>query len=399
MALTLSDVDKWDPNLIAEAFRAVLQRSHAASDVHMGLTGLPAFLSWDGESALAARTAIDKTRGELLLHSQETAVASTRAQDAIDLIRQAKLQLQEADDEATKWGFKIDRTTGQAMPLDLSTIGQLDTDLHFIELNNLVQKVLVDANAADMSLAGAINMADGIESVVTDPAQERQQAIDESINRALHEGNLPAGVDPNIIRGVLRNAAGQGFPAPRTGELGLPGYPDGTLTATQVRNVYAYGEKQMAELNQRLINEGMSPEMRAKTLFATRNALRSWSRDLMADRGLAAALNANEKNMTWEDITEKYSGQGLKGEDVWNKITESSMSSRASVNAQLGVNPNAPELPPIPGASGPSGPGVPLPEVSAPEPPPLPVIEAPPAVPGAPIPELPELPPIPLIEP
>ncbi|MGB8402761.1 MAG: hypothetical protein WCE30_01645, partial [Mycobacterium sp.] len=303
--------------------------------------------------------------------------------------------LREADDDAKRWGFKIDRTTGQVAPLDPSTIGQLDTNSHFVELSNLVQKILVEANGADTELAAAINQADGVEPVVTDPAQQRQQAIDESINRALHEGNLPPGVDPNVIRGVLRNAATQGFPAPRTGELGIPGYPDGSLTLSQARNVYTYGEKQMADLNQRLINEGMSLEMRAKTMFATRNALRSWSRDLMADRGAAAALNANEKNMTWQEITEKYSNQGLKDNDLWNKITDASMRSRASVNAEVGVDPQAPELPPMPGASGPAGPGVPLPEVPAPEPPPPPVIEAPP-VPGVPLPELPEMP---IIEP
>lgn len=395
MAVTLADVDKWDPNLISEAFKAVLNRADATSDVHMGLAGLPAFTNWDGEAALAARAAVDKTRGELLLHAQEATMIAARANDAIELIMEAKRELREADDDAKRWGFKIDRTTGQVAPLDPSTIGQLDTNLHFVELSNLVQKILVEANGADTELAAAINQADGVEPVVTDPAQQRQQAIDESINRALHEGTLPPGVDPNVIRGVLRNAATQGFPAPRTGELGIPGYPDGSLTLSQARNVYTYGEKQMADLNQRLINEGMSPEMRAKTMFATRNALRSWSRDLMADRGAAAALNANEKNMTWEEITEKYSNQGLKDNDLWNKITEASMRSRASVNAEVGVDPQAPELPPMPGASGPAGPGVPLPEVPAPEPPPPPVIEAPP-VPGVPLPELPEMP---IIEP
>ena len=106
--------------------------------------------------------------------------------------------------------------------------------------------------------------------------------------------------------------------------------------------------------------------------------------------------------LTWEQITEKYSTRGLKGDQLWNEITEASMRSRASVNtglAGLGVNPEAPELPPIPGVSGPSGPRVPLPEVPAPEPPPPPVIEAPPVIPGAPIPEVPEIPSMPIIEP
>lgn len=103
----------------------------------------------------------------------------------------------------------------------------------------------------------------------------------------------------------------------------------------------------------------------------------------MVDRAKAASLNATEKNITFEEVTEKYSSQGLKNEDLWNKIAEASMRSRASVNAGLGVDPQAPELPPMPGGAGPSGPGVPLPEVPAPEPPPPPVLEAPPVPRGA----------------
>src|ERR1700761_3095536 len=74
MAVTLNDVDKWDPNLIRDAFNAVRDRADAAADVHMGLGKIPAFLSWDGEAAAAAQGAIDKTRGDLLLHSDHAAI-------------------------------------------------------------------------------------------------------------------------------------------------------------------------------------------------------------------------------------------------------------------------------------------------------------------------------------
>jgi hypothetical protein len=389
MAVTLADVDRWDPNLIREAFRAVMNRSDAAADVHMNLASLPAFLTWDGDAAHAAQVAINQARTDLLLHSQEAAIVSMRAYDAVEMIEDVQKKLRQADEDAQKWHFKIDRITGSVMPLDPATIGQPDTTVHFVELGSRVQQILVEANAADIELARAINTADGVEPVTTDAPQGRQQAIDESIDRALREAQLPPGVDPNLIRSVLQDTS-KSFPDPRVGELGIPGYPDATLSTDQARNVYTYGEQQMKSLNQRLIDQGVTPEARAKTLYATRNALRSWTRDLMVDRGLAESLNANEKNFTWDEITEKYGQQGLKGDELWNKIIDSSMRSRASVNASLGVDPEDPVLPPLPSASGPAGPAVPIPEV-----PELPAPEVPPVISEMPL----EIPPMPIIEP
>jgi hypothetical protein len=377
MAVTLNDVDKWDPNLIRDAFSAVRDRADAAADVHMGLGKIPAFLSWDGEAAAAAQKAIDKTRGDLLMHSDQAATVAMRADDAIDMISEVKKNLKQADDDAKNWGFTIDRATGKVSFNDLGKVGFLDADLHFVDLSSRVQKILVEANAADVELARAINVADGVEPVVSGDPAERQQQINESIERSLRETQLPPGVDPNTIRSLLGDTS-KSFPAPRTGELGIPGYPNATLTGEQARNVYTYGEQQMKSLNQRLIDQGMSPEMRAKTMSATRNALRTWTRDLMVDRGEAAKLDRLYPNQSWEEVLDKYKGQGLKGDELWNKIIEKSTASRASVNAELGVDPEAPELPPMPAPVGAAPATVPAPEIPAPEVPPIPVVEAPP---------------------
>jgi len=40
MAVTLNDVDKWDPNLIRDAFNAVRDRADAAADVHAHAVGI-----------------------------------------------------------------------------------------------------------------------------------------------------------------------------------------------------------------------------------------------------------------------------------------------------------------------------------------------------------------------
>ena len=66
---------------------------------------------------------------------------------------------------------------------------------------------------------------------------------------------------------------------------------------------------------------------------------RSQNGELMADRAEAIKLYINDPNMTWTQIVEKYKTQGFSGDDLWNKIIESSTKSRESVNDALGVKP------------------------------------------------------------
>lgn len=68
-----------------------------------------------------------------------------------------------------------------------------------------------------------------------------------------------------------------------------------------------------------------------------RNDLRSTARELMSNRALADSLNKTDPNRTWSEIVDKYSGQGLSGDELWSKIIEKSQSSRTSVNDGLGM--------------------------------------------------------------
>lgn len=68
-----------------------------------------------------------------------------------------------------------------------------------------------------------------------------------------------------------------------------------------------------------------------------RNDLRSTARELMSNRILADSLNKTDPNRTWSEIVDKYSGQGLSGDELWSKIIEKSQSSRTSVNDGLGM--------------------------------------------------------------
>jgi filamentous hemagglutinin len=106
-----------------------------------------------------------------------------------------------------------------------------------------------------------------------------------------------------------------------------------TLTDREARAWYLSKE---AEIPSR-IDAGLSLEDQAKQAFAMRNDLRSTARELMSNRHLADSLNKSDPNRTWSEIANKYSSQGLSGDDLWRKIIEKSQSSRTSVNNGLGM--------------------------------------------------------------
>jgi hypothetical protein len=163
-------------------------------------------------------------------------------------------------------------------------------------------------------------------------------------------------------------------------QLNLPNYNPGTLSPDETRTVYLQGEQRMRQLNEQLMQQGISPEQRAKMMFDLRNQLRSWTRGLMSDRGLAGQLDSTDPNLTLDQLVAKNHAKGLTGNDVWNSIIDSSTRSRGSVNATLGIDPaKPPELPPVrpaPVEPAPSAPAAPQPAappaVRAPvEPPPV----------------------------
>ncbi|WP_338802255.1 filamentous hemagglutinin N-terminal domain-containing protein [Pseudomonas sp. RSB 5.4] len=105
------------------------------------------------------------------------------------------------------------------------------------------------------------------------------------------------------------------------------------LTDREARAWYLSKE---AEIPAR-INSSASLEEQAKQAFDMRNDLRSTARELMSNRTLADSLNKTDPNRTWSEIVDKYSGQGLSGDELWSKIIEKSQSSRTSVNDGLGM--------------------------------------------------------------
>ncbi|MCV7050131.1 hypothetical protein H7H82_05865 [Mycobacterium heidelbergense] len=140
--------------------------------------------------------------------------------------------------------------------------------------------------------------------------------------------------------------------------LGLPDYNPGSLSLRETRIVYLHGELRLDELEEELLGQGRSLEETARILSEQRNALRSWTRELMSDRRAAATITAENPNMSWDEVVAKYRNRGFTGDDLYREIMAAAKRSRAKVNEALGLDPNNPPplppmLPPVPFDRGP----------------------------------------------
>lgn len=128
--------------------------------------------------------------------------------------------------------------------------------------------------------------------------------------------------------------------------LDLPDYPARSLANEDVRTVYVHGELRMRAYHDRLLEQGVELEQRARTMVSTRSALRTWTRTLMNDVEAAERLAADERNPTFEDLTSKWEAAGLDRRQALERIIISSTKSRPSINERFGIDPQTP--PPLP---------------------------------------------------
>lgn len=130
--------------------------------------------------------------------------------------------------------------------------------------------------------------------------------------------------------------------------LGLPDYNPGSLSWVETRTVYIHGELRLEKREEELLAMGMSLEETARILSEERNALRSWTRELMSDRREAARLNSENPNLSWDQLVAKYQARGFTGDRLYREIMDAAKRSRASVNKKLSIDPrNPPPLPPV----------------------------------------------------
>ena len=164
MTVSIADIDRWDPGDVREVFHATRNRAEAAFEAADGIATLPAFGSWGGDAAEAAKTANEQLRKDLDAQGNEALAVAKAAQRAADDMEQVKSDLAQLEADAAGAGFEIDRASNTVMPgpaLQGSMVDLIAAEGKREELQARLTAILAEAVRVDEELAQAINMATG----------------------------------------------------------------------------------------------------------------------------------------------------------------------------------------------------------------------------------------------
>lgn len=184
MTLTVADIERWDAGDVREVFHAATSRAQAAFDAADGLAELPAFSTWGGKAAEAAREAIGRTRVDLDAHGNEALAVADAARRAADSIEAIKADLAELKSDAAGWGLEVDPETNSIVPIPGSHYSRRLLQQASPPLQARLNAIVERANSVDLALTAAIRLADGSSLV---PALH---ASDPDVRAAL-AGQLP----------------------------------------------------------------------------------------------------------------------------------------------------------------------------------------------------------------
>ncbi len=173
MTLSVADIERWDPEAVREVFRAASARSAASTEAARAAEQLPAFGSWGGAAATAARDAIGRTRVDLDAHAGEALAVAQAAQRAAQDIEKVKVDLRNLEESAADLGLEINPVTNTVVagPGFRGTAAALAAELAVLQTR--LNAILFEADCVDAELAAAIAMADGglpIPDAVSTPA-------------------------------------------------------------------------------------------------------------------------------------------------------------------------------------------------------------------------------------
>jgi hypothetical protein len=90
--------------------------SEAAFEAADGIATVPAFGSWGGDAAEAAKQASEQLRKDLDVHGSEALAVAKAAQRAADDMEQVKSDLAQLEADAAGDGFEVDRASSTVMP-------------------------------------------------------------------------------------------------------------------------------------------------------------------------------------------------------------------------------------------------------------------------------------------
>ncbi|MFI9503456.1 phage head morphogenesis protein [Nocardia sp. NPDC052566] len=314
--IDIDDIDRWNVADIEKVFQVCSSHAEHCDDRSTNLGSLQAFESWDGEASAAAKRSIGKTRVDFDSHGTHVAAIAKAAKTAADEVSTIKSKLTGLRGEASKDGFRIngDGTVVRTIqgPYTSEQLAVFEGKRKALQLD--VNQLLINAQMVDTDLAAAIKGADG-------------ETSPEELAKQNHDPTYAA------VYGLK--------------SLGLPEYPEFSLSDVEARNWDALGKLKIDELNKQLERAGVPLEERSKIAQQLRNEVRARARDLMSNRPGAQYLAENEKNYgSFEEaVRDKMTRKGLTREQALQDIIDTSTKGRASVNEALGVDSKNPQLP------------------------------------------------------
>ena len=161
MTLTVAEIERWDPEAVREVFHAASARATSATEASLALATLPAFSTWGGVAADAARDALGKTRVDLDAHANEARAVAEAAEHAAEGIEKVKVDLRQLEEDAHAAGLQVDPTTSSVVRGRgfKGTPAQLASRIASFQAR--LNAIVAEANAVDAELATAIYLADG----------------------------------------------------------------------------------------------------------------------------------------------------------------------------------------------------------------------------------------------
>lgn len=183
MALTVQDIERWNAGDVREVFHAATSRAQAARDAADGLATLPAFETWGGHAAQAAKDAIGQTRKDLNAHGEEALAVANAARSAADEIERIKSELATLKADAESLGMEIDPIAGTVLP-GPRIRNPIEAELKHAQLQPRLDKIVAQANLVDIALANAINMASGTTPLPDTPHDNRPE-VQDALNKPL----------------------------------------------------------------------------------------------------------------------------------------------------------------------------------------------------------------------
>ena len=165
MALTLADLQEWDPEAIEELSQAAAARARTSREKAQELPHLGVYQSWEGRSGEAAHEAIQKVSTRLEISAQTAVGVALGAQkvhgEAVAIKAQLAALFEYAEQRPTVY---INTRTNTVEPP--KTAGWADEELAAIHAKiddtaGRITLLLGQAEAVDAELAGLLNAATG----------------------------------------------------------------------------------------------------------------------------------------------------------------------------------------------------------------------------------------------